>query len=169
MANSFLKFADAEEHPLGILGTSKDAMHPGWIEILSFSWGVNQNSSVGSTGKELHATTEDDAAAMGIGRAAAVGTFYPTVVVESSKNGAVGVKAVLYDVVVSAFHISKIQDRPVYQFSLNATGVDAKQPVHDPAPAGPPVTLKAPPPPPTRGRAGMSTGGKASSLPRHGR
>ena len=162
----FLKFADEQSQPTDILGASRDAKHPGWIEIVSFSWGVSSPSFGSGTGsgkssepKDLHFGTEDSAASVAIARACSFGKHYPTVVFDTVADGHGVIKLVMSDAYVATFQTALGMNGPVYQFSLNTPSVEWTLFGQEPTPTPAAPVIVRPPPAPPRRSWGNTSGG----------
>ena len=103
-AAAYLKFD-------GIQGESKDAAHTGWIELVSYSWGVSNSGAMayGSGGGEGKASFHDlsfvhkmDKASPALQQAAAIGKHFPVVTLDSP-----GVKYVLDDVYIAGVQMGR--------------------------------------------------------------
>jgi type VI secretion system secreted protein Hcp len=99
----------------GIKGESSDDAHRGAIEILSFSWGVSNSTTVSGGGtagkatfKEFTVTKKTDASCPELFIRCATGEHIPTAVLHVRKAGAEGkpetyIKITLTDVLVSSY------------------------------------------------------------------
>jgi type VI secretion system secreted protein Hcp len=123
----------------GIEGESVDAQHRGEVELLSFSWGLNQPSSSSGSGsgagkvimQDFHFTRRLDKASPLLMRACATGQHIPSVVLVCRKsNGSEKpveyYKITLTDVLVSSVSTggSTSDDRPTESVSFNFTKIE---------------------------------------------
>jgi len=122
----------------GIEGESTDKVHPGEIEIQSFSWGVSNTASGpagggGGAGKasftDMNFTSALSKAAPNLMLACATGRHFPSATLTCRKSGDKGVeflKIKLSDILVSSYQNggSAGADVPEDLFSLNFTKID---------------------------------------------
>jgi len=125
----------------GVLGTSSDPFHFGWIELESFSFGrvfggIGRQSPGDSS--EIHCTKKIDRSSHALVQMAANGTHKDQMVlaVAEAEVGALrrGEKRrlldksrfVLSDVVISSFQLAGTKFEGVESFTLNAGKIEAK-------------------------------------------
>ncbi len=100
----------------GIKGESKDNVHPGTIEIMSFSWGMSNSGAVasggGGTGKvsmqDFHFTTSISKASPQLMLACATGKHIPKAIFTVRKSGAAGGPVEYYTITLTNILISSV-------------------------------------------------------------
>lgn len=120
----------------GIPGESTDSAHKGEIDLLSFSWGESQRSSIaggGGVGKvqmqDFHFTKQLDAASPLLMLHVATGKHYPEATLTCQGGGEKPHEYLvikLQDVLISSYHIGGSSGIPTDQFSLNFTKIEFK-------------------------------------------
>jgi type VI secretion system secreted protein Hcp len=128
-------FLKIEEIP----GESQDAVHKGEIEILSYSWGLSQTSTIGSGGggggagkasfQDLHFESRTSKASPLLAKFCATGEHIKKAQLSVRKAGAQAIeyiKMTLEDCIVSSYQqaASSDGDRPEDAFSLNFAKIE---------------------------------------------
>ena len=119
----------------GIEGESTDKIHPGEIEIASFSWGVENTGGAGGgggggTGKatlqDFHFTSATSKASPNLMLACATGRHFQKATLTCRKAGFEFIKIRLDDLLVSSYDIGgdTHEEAPMDQFSLNFVKID---------------------------------------------
>lgn len=100
----------------GIPGESRDAAHPGWIEIESWSWGATPAAAGKCTLHDFHFTKKTDAASPALAKAALVGLLIPSATVEVN-----GERHMLQNVMVKSVQNVNGDTGPGQAIALNFT------------------------------------------------
>ena len=162
-----LAAADAFMKIEGIAGESKDAGHPGWIEIRSFSFGTTNAASAGGSGRgpgRVSIVKEVDKASPLLKQKCATDQHLPEVTLAMRKAGgdpsaSAYLTYVLHDAIVSSCSMSGGGERPQETLSINFTKIEQTSqgapatfgqspansaPLNRPQTSAPPPTVKVP-------------------------
>lgn len=124
----------------GVDGESNDQDHKGWIDVLSFSWGVSQSGgSIRSSGggggagkvqmQDFHFVAPVNVASSALVEATAKGKHFTKVVFAAQRSGADApqdyIKLNLGDVLISSYATrGATNTAPIEEFSLNFTKIE---------------------------------------------
>jgi len=120
----------------GMPGAATDKLHPGWIEISSFQWGIGRGISSGTGSaadrqgqapsvSEITVTKQQDASSSKLMQAATLAKHFPEVTIEFVRPDKQVVYQVrLKDVVISRHAMSSGGDRPSESVTLNFTKIE---------------------------------------------
>jgi type VI secretion system secreted protein Hcp len=121
-----------------IKGEAKDAKHPEWIEVLSWSWGMSQTGSMhygtgGGAGKvnvsDLSIMKRTDIASTDIMLKCATGKHYPDATLVMRKAGDKPLEFLtikMKEVLISSVQTSASSEEPMESLSLNFAEVNVK-------------------------------------------
>jgi type VI secretion system secreted protein Hcp len=120
----------------GITGDSRDAKHAGWMDVVSFSWGVTMTPSSGTTMSrplftDLILTKPMDRASPVLLVSCASGKRFPTAVLQLVRTGEMRVVFMEYtlsDVMLTAYQPAGqgAEDQPLEALNLNAARIVTK-------------------------------------------
>jgi type VI secretion system secreted protein Hcp len=125
----------------GITGESVDDKHKDWIQIMSFSWGASQVSSVAGTGgsgagkvdvHDINIMKFLDKASTPLFKSICLGTHIKTGTVEAVKSGAAGkpfLKVDFQEMYVTSLQVSAATEIPneSVSFSYNQIAIEYSQ------------------------------------------
>ena len=115
----------------GIPGESTDAAHQGWIEVLSFSWGLTKPAAVPTPPQveDIVIVCTLDKSSPKLAEACCIGTQIPTVTLALRRPGGnTYMEYKLKDVIVSSFQAGgdiKVDAVPTEQISLNFREIES--------------------------------------------
>jgi len=151
----FAQFKKPSDPGSAVLGSSQDASHPHWIEILSWSHEVTR--SVSATTREAETAvrppdismmTEDGAAFTGLVRGCSMGVHYGSVTMEVVREGRVFLTVELAEVFISSCRTAggSRGTIPAMEFTLSASKVKFEYKTGESS-TGSPAQSPSPPPP----------------------